>query len=189
LLVATGLEGFSLRTALVEARAQKGGSSWVEFIRRAKAPELPVVLLEDVAALCGLAVALAGVVLAAATGDAVWDGVSTVCIGLLLIAVAAILVVETKSLLIGESAAPAVLDRIATALVGSGVDRVIHLRTMHLGPEELLVGAKLAMTPTAVLAEIADAIDAAEARVRAVAPEARVIYIEPDLDRVDRSGP
>ena len=69
------------------------------------------------------------------------------------------------------------------ALSGGGIDRVIHLRTMHLGPDELLVAAKVAMPSSTSLAEVATAIDAAEARVRAAVPSARVIYLEPDLDR------
>jgi cation diffusion facilitator family transporter len=181
--VAILLESFSLRTAMHESTPLKGDSTWPQFIRRAKVPELPVVLLEDVAALTGLVFALIGVALAFATGNGVWDGIGTVAIGVLLIAVAVVLVIETKSLLLGESAAPGVIDAIASELVGPGVERVIHLRTMHLGPEELLIGAKLAITPTATLADVAASIDAAEQRVRAAVPSARVIYLEPDVDR------
>jgi cation diffusion facilitator family transporter len=184
LVVAIGLESWSFRTAIVESRHLKGDSSWVQFIRRAKNPELPVVLLEDFAALIGLALALLGVGLSAATGDGVWDGIGTTAIGVLLIAVAVILVVETKSLLLGEAASPAANARIAEALVADGaITRVIHLRTMHLGPEELLVGAKVAVRPDASFAEVARLIDEAEARVRAAEPSARVIYLEPDVDR------
>lgn len=191
LLAAIMLESLSLRTAIGESRALKAADSWFGFIRHAKNPELPVVLLEDVAALTGLCFALAAVGLSWGTGQPVWDGIGTCLIGALLITVAVVLVVETKSLLVGESAAPAVVAAIAAALAGdgpaggagSGVLRVIHLRTMHLGPEELLVGAKLAMAPGLELGQVARAIDAAEARVRAVVPAARVIYLEPDLDR------
>lgn len=183
LVIAIGLEAFSLRTAVVESRPHKGSDSWLGFIRHAKVPELPAVLLEDAAALTGLLLALVGVVLAELTGDAVWDGVGSVAIGVLLIGVACVLVVETKSLLLGESAAAAQVAAIESALMGTGVERVIHLRTMHLGPEELLVGAKVAMPPLASLADAAQAIDAAEQRVRAAVPSARVIYLEPDVDR------
>lgn len=194
LAVAICLEGFSLRTAVRESRDSKGADSWVAFVRHAKSPELPVVLLEDVAALVGLALAFAGVGLAAATGQQVWDGVGTAGIGVLLIAVAVVLVVETKSLLVGEAASPAQVAAIEARLIGPGVERVIHLRTLHLGPDELLVGAKLAMPAAATLAEVAAAIDSAEARVRAAVPSARVIYLEPDLDRrqgvgVDAAAP
>jgi cation diffusion facilitator family transporter len=181
--VAVALEGYSLRTAVKESGKLKGTDSWFGFIRHAKNPELPVVLLEDVAALTGLVFALVGISLAAGTGNGRWDGVGTLAIGLLLIAVAMILVVETKSLLLGESAAPAVVASIAERLLGDGIERVIHLRTMHLGPDELLVGAKVAIPAAATLTDVARAIDAAELRVRTAVPQARVIYLEPDLDR------
>ncbi|MCU1655738.1 MAG: Mannose-6-phosphate isomerase, type 1, partial [Pseudonocardiales bacterium] len=183
LAVAMGLESFSLRTAVHESRPLKGSDSWFAFIRHAKVPELPVVLLEDVAALIGLVLAFAGVGLSATTHKAVWDGIGTCAIGVLLVTVAVVLVIETKSLLVGEAAAPAQVAAIANALVGPGIERVIHLRTMHLGPEELLVGAKVAMPPGATLDDVAAAIDAAEQRVRTAVPSARVIYLEPDVDR------
>jgi cation diffusion facilitator family transporter len=182
LLVAIGLEAFSLRTAVVESNETRGSASWAEFVRRAKAPELPVVLLEDAGALLGLAFALAGVGLAAITGNPRWDAAGSIAIGLLLGLIAIILIAETKSLLIGEAAAPDAVDRIRAALVGPGVDRVIHLRTLHLGPEELLVAAKVAMPRTANLERVAQAINEAERRVRLAEPAARVIYLEPDLD-------
>jgi len=183
LVAALALESWSFRTAIGEARHLKGDAGWVQFIRRAKVPELPVVLLEDFAALIGLTLALLGVGLSTLLHQPVWDGIGTVCIGLLLVAVAVVLIVETKSLLLGEAASPAAVARIEQALIGPGVDRVIHQRTLHLGPDEVLLAAKLAMTPKSTLAEIAEAIDAAEARVRAVEPTTRVIYLEPDIDR------
>lgn len=183
LLIAVGLESLSLRTAVVTANRLREGVSWVAYIRRAKAPELAVVLLEDLAALLGLLLALVGVSLAVLTRNGVWDGVGTLCIGVLLAVVAGILAVETKSLLLGEGAAPAAVRRIEQALVGDGVDRVIHLRTLHLGPDELLVAAKIAVPAGATATDIANGINAAERRVRAVEPVARVIYLEPDLDR------
>jgi cation diffusion facilitator family transporter len=183
LLVAIVLESFSLRTAVVESNRHRGGASWAQFIRRAKAPELPVVLLEDTAALLGLVFALLGVATAAITGNPRWDAIGTLAIGVLLAIVAIILIIETKSLLVGEAASPDAVDRIRAALVGQGIDRVIHLRTMHLGPDELLVAAKVAMPRTTSLERAAASIDAAERRVRAAEPAARVIYLEPDLDR------
>lgn len=186
LVVAIALESFSLRTAIVESNHVRGDHSWVQFIRRAKAPELPVVLLEDTGALLGLLFALAGVSLAWATGDPVWDAYGTIAIGILLGVIAVILIIETKSLLIGEGAAPETVDRITASLVGPGVDRVIHLRTQYLGPDEMLVAAKIAIPRTTVMDRVADAIDDAERRVRQAVPEARIIYLEPDLDRGTR---
>jgi cation diffusion facilitator family transporter len=183
LVVAVGLEGFSLRTAIVESNRVRGDAGWFQFIRRAKAPELPVVLLEDTAALLGLVFALAGVGLSWATGDTIWDAIGTVMIGLLLGVIAIILIIETKSLLIGEGASPQTVDKIVAALVGPGVDRVIHLRTQYLGPDELLVAAKIAIPRTTVMERVAGAIDDAERRVRQAVPEARLIYLEPDLER------
>ena len=184
LVFAIVAEGFSFRTAVRESRVLKGSHSWTGFIRHAKEPELPVVLLEDLAALVGLLLALLGVTLTLVTDDGVWDGVGTLAIGVLLGAVAIVLGLEMKSLLIGESASRASVGAISAALVdGSAVHRVIHLKTMHLGPDELLVAAKIAVEPTLTLPEVARAIDAAEARVRAVEPLATLMYLEPDLDR------
>jgi cation diffusion facilitator family transporter len=184
LLVSVGLEGFSFRTALSEAKPLKGARSWWGFIRAAKTPELPVVLLEDFGALIGLCFALLGVGLAVVTGNPRFDALGSVAIGLLLGVIAAILVVEMKSLLIGEAASPAVVARIRRAMEDTElVLSVIHLRTEHLGPEDLLVGAKLAFDTTLDVFGLADAIDDVERHVRAAVPAARLIYIEPDVAR------
>lgn len=184
LLVAIMLEAFSFRTAMKESRPLKGDASWWRFIRNSRNPELPVVLLEDTGALIGLAFALAGVGLTVATGDPVWDGIGTVGIGLLLGLIAIILMVEMHSLLIGEGATIAQTQAIRAALESTEhVDRLIHLRTQYLGPDELLVAAKIAVGPHVELATVAATIDAAEANIRAAVPAARVIYLEPDLDR------
>ncbi len=183
LVVAIGLESFSFRTAITAANPARGARSWVEFVRSAKAPELPVVLLEDAAALCGLVFALFGVGLTLLTADGRWDALGTVLIGGLLVAVAAVLAVKMNSLLIGEAASSAHVGAIEAALLGEGVVRVIHLKTLHLGPEELLVAAKIAVQAQESAADVARAIDAAERRVRAAVPIARQIYLEPDLDR------
>ncbi|MEV0124185.1 cation diffusion facilitator family transporter [Streptomyces sp. NPDC050703] len=175
-------ESFSFRTAIKESNQTRGGLSWTQFIRRAKAPELPVVLLEDLGALVGLILALGGVGLALATGDGVWDGIGTLCIGVLLILIAIILAAETKSLLLGEAAGTAEVEKIEKAVVdGDTVTRVIHMRTLHLGPEELLVAAKIAVQHDDTATEVAAAINAAEERIRTAVPIARVIYLEPDI--------
>jgi len=181
--VAIALEGYSLRTAVLASNRIRGPQGWVSFIRTAKAPELPVVLLEDVGAQLGLLCALVGVVLTLVTGDGRWDAAGTAAIGVLLVVIAVVLATETRSLLLGESASPVDVAAIRSALIGPGVTSVIHLRTEHLGPEELLVGAKIEMPGATSAAEVAAAIDAAEARVRAAVPIARVIYLEPDLRR------
>ncbi len=175
-------ETFSFRTAIKESNALRGQKSWKEFVRHAKAPELPVVLLEDLGALVGLILALGGVSLALATGDGVWDGIGTLCIGVLLILIAVVLAIETKSLLLGEAAGVEDVHKIEAAIVdGDTVTRIIHMRTLHLGPEELLVAAKVAVQHDDTATEIAAAIDAAEARIRTAVPIARVIYLEPDV--------
>jgi cation diffusion facilitator family transporter len=178
------LEGYSFRTAIKESNRVRGRQSWVSYIRRARAPELPVVILEDFAALIGLVVALICVGLAVITGQGVWDGVGSIAIGLLLAFVAVVLAIETKSMLIGESAIGEVEQLIRAELDAvDEVDRVIHLRTLHVGPEELLVAAKIAVTHDDTAAEVARAINAAEKRIRDAVPMARHIYLEPDLDR------
>jgi cation diffusion facilitator family transporter len=184
LVVAIGLEGYSFFTAMVESRKIKGSNvTWWGFIRQSRTPELPVVLLEDTGALLGLVFALFGVGLSVVTDDPMWDAVGTLMIGALLGVIAVILIVEMKSLLIGEGATPTELDTIRKALVDGRVQRLIHIRTQYIGPDELLVAAKIAMEPGLSLADVATEIDAAEARVRATIPTARLIYLEPDLDR------
>jgi divalent metal cation (Fe/Co/Zn/Cd) transporter len=165
-----------------ESNHTRGDQSWVQFVRRAKAPELPVVLLEDVAALTGLALAFIGVVLAVITGNGLFDGIGTVAIGVLLVLVALVLGIETKSLLVGEGASEVDTRSILGAIeADDNVERVIHMKTLYLGPEELLVAAKVALPASARLEDVANTINAVEARIRAAVPIARVIYIEPDV--------
>jgi cation diffusion facilitator family transporter len=185
LVVAIVLESFSLRTAIHETAAVKApGQSYWKFIRTARQPELPVILLEDVGALTGLALALLGVGLATLTGNGIYDGLGTVAIGVLLVVIAVILAIETKSLLLGESATPEDQRKIIEALEnGSPPLSVIHMRTLHLGPDEILVAAKVAVQHDDTAAGIAGAIDEAERRIREGVPAARVIYLEPDLRR------
>jgi cation diffusion facilitator family transporter len=185
LVVAIGLESFSLRTAVRETNAVKSpDDSYWKFIRHARSPELPVILLEDVGALIGLVLALLGVGLATITGNGMYDGLGTVCIGILLVVIAVILAVETKSLLIGESATPEDQRKIVAALEsGPSPVSVIHMKTLHLGPDEILVAAKIAVQRGDTAAEIAEFIDAAERRIRDAVPAARAIYLEPDLRR------
>jgi len=182
LTVAIVLEGISLRTAIKESNVIRGSQSWVEFIRRAKAPELPVVLLEDVAALLGLVLAFVGVTATVLTGDGHWDAVGTIAIGVLLVLVAVVLGIETKSLLVGEGASDADRDEIfAAASADEQIRSIIHMKTLYLGPEELLVAVKIALSPETTFRDVAATIDRLEARVRAAVPAARIIYVEPDV--------
>jgi divalent metal cation (Fe/Co/Zn/Cd) transporter len=188
--IAIVLESLSLRTAMKESNRSRGRASWRSFIRHAKAPELPAVLLEDVAALSGLVLALIGVSVATITHDDVWDGAGSVAIGLLLATVAVVLATETKSLLIGESASADVEAAIVAAIEGGPeVDRVIHLRTLHIGPDTLLVAAKIGVVHDDTAASVAAGIDAAERRIRAAVPIAELIFLEPDIYRPDRANP
>jgi cation diffusion facilitator family transporter len=185
LVIAIGLEAFSFRTAIQETAKIRGAVGWVGFIRHARVPELPVVLLEDFAALIGLLFALFGVALTLLTDNGVWDGIGTLFIGLLLVCVAVVLSMEMKSLLIGESATKEHVDLIRAAIADhEDIERVIHMRTQHLGPEELLVAVKIGVRGASTAADISRAIDDAEARIRAAVPIARVIYIEPAIYRV-----
>jgi cation diffusion facilitator family transporter len=178
------LEAFSFRTAIHEANPVRDGRTWAGFIRHAKAPELPVVLLEDLAALIGLAIAFAGVSLSWATGTGRWDGAGSLAIGLLLAVAAAILARETKSMLIGESAGAETEQAIMAAIEdGPEVEQIIHLRTIHLGPDSVLVTAKVAVRENDSAAQITAGIDAIEKRIRAAVPMAETIYLEPDLYR------
>lgn len=185
LLVAIVLESYSLLTAVREARHEKPPHwSWWKFIRRAKTPELPALLLEDTAAEIGLFLALAGVGLSSITGNPRWDAAGSLAIGGLLVVVAIVLGIEMKALLVGEAASPAQEDAIAEAMASHHrVNQLIHLRTLHIGPDELLVAAKLEFDQTMTMAQLADAIDAVEVDVRRTVPIATVIYIEPDIQR------
>jgi cation diffusion facilitator family transporter len=187
LVVGIALESMSLRTAVRETNEIRSGS-WPEFIRHARVPELPVILLEDLAALIGLVFALLGVGLTIVTGDGLWDGVGTAAIGVLLVTVAVVLAVEMKSLLVGEAATGDQIAAIRAAIEGGDeVERIIHMRTVHLGPEELLVAVKIAVRHDETAATVARGIDAVESRIRRAVPIARVIYLEPDIYRSARA--
>jgi len=180
--VAIGPESFSLYTAIKAAKEERGTASLYHFIRHAKSPELPVVLLEDMAALLGLVLAFGGVGLTVLTGDPIWDAIGTLAIGVLLVLVAVILGAETSSLLVGEGATADDTEKIESALGSTrGVNSIIHMKTLYLGPEELMVAAKIAVDVDITGKDIAAIINDAEARIRAEVPTARVIYLEPDI--------
>ncbi|HEV2927582.1 MAG TPA: cation diffusion facilitator family transporter [Propionibacteriaceae bacterium] len=175
-------ESFSFRTAIVESNKVRGMQSWSKFIRTAKAPELPVILLEDLAALLGLIFALFGVGMTLITRNGYFDVIGTAAIGLLLVLVAITLAIETKSLLLGEAASVESVHRIEEVLTGSpGVERVIHMKTLHLGPEEVLVAAKIAVGQGESASEVADIINRAEVNIRTAEPMVTALYLEPDI--------
>jgi cation diffusion facilitator family transporter len=191
LLVAVAMEALALRTAVREANHVRGDMSLLRYIRVSRSPEIPVILLEDTGALVGLVFGLFGVGMTLATGDGRWDAVGSAAIGVLLVCIAVFLALEMMSLLIGESALPHHQAAIEQALRGDGIDDVVHMRSLHLGPDDLLVAAKVTVTATDSAAEVAVAINRAEERVRAAVPLRLQIYVEPDLGRKreeDRAG-
>jgi cation diffusion facilitator family transporter len=183
LALALVFEAFALRTAVRHARPHRGSRSWTQYIRQSRSPELPVLLLEDSGALLGLVFAQTGILLTLITGDPVFDGIGTLAIGVLLLCIAVVLAIEMRSLLIGESADPDLQRHIEAELArGPGVRRVIHTLTQHIGPEEILVAAKVEFDPALTTAQLVDAINACEERVRAIAGVGRArIYVEPDI--------
>lgn len=191
LAVAIVLESYSIRTAVLESKPLKEDLSWWQFIRVSRTPELPVVLLEDFGAITGLVIAFAAILASELTGHPVWDGVGTLAIGCLLAFIAVVLVVEMKSLLLGEGASPADMAKIIAAIENTpGVTQLIHLRTQHLGPEELLVAAKLAFDTNLDVAGVSATINRVEVAVREQVPYARPMYVEvgvfgrdPDAER------
>lgn len=181
LTMAAVLEGFSLRTALVESRLMKGTASWWSFIRHSKNPELPVVLLEDLGAVVGLLIATTAVTASMVTGNAIYDGYGTLAIGLLLTTIAIILAIEMKSLLIGEAATGEMVNTIRAIIEGDpAVERLIHMRTQHVGPEEVLVGAKINFNDNLTIGDVSIAVNRIEGSIRASVSEATLIYLEPD---------
>ncbi|SIS15625.1 cation diffusion facilitator family transporter [Williamsia sterculiae] len=184
LVIAMALEGYSFTTAFRESAPLKGSNSWWRFIHTTRSPELPVVLLEDAGALCGLVFALAGVGLSELTGDPIWDGIGTLAIGVLLGGIAIILITEMQSLLIGEGVTPSDERRLIDTVESvPGIERLIHMKTQYLGPDELLLAAKIAIPRGTEASQIARTIDTAEERIRGDFPAARIIYLEPDIDR------
>lgn len=177
------LESFSLRTAIIESNKVRGTWSWAQFVKKSRSPELPVILLEDLGALLGLVFALTGVSMTLITGNGLWDAAGTAAIGVLLVVIAVILARETTSMLLGEAVTKEDLAAIEGAFAASPLTDVIHLRTMHLGPEDVLVAAKVGVRAEATLADVAADINDAEQRIRQAVPYARLIFIEPDLRR------
>jgi len=183
LSIAILLEMFSFQTAIIETNKVRGNRSFAKFVKDARQPELPVILLEDFGALIGLVFALVGVSAAVITGDGKWDGLGAMAIGSLLIVISMILVREMSGMLVGESALPEEYDAVRVALESAPiVERVIHLRTLHVGPDALLVAAKIGITPTQSAQDIVQGIDEAERLLRIAVPSAQYVFLEPDFD-------
>ncbi|MFN8125776.1 MAG: cation diffusion facilitator family transporter [Candidatus Nanopelagicales bacterium] len=191
LLIAIVLEAFSLRTAVRESNRARGKRSLPRFIRDTRNPELPVILLEDTGALLGLVFALIGITLAVVTGNGAFDGIGAMAVGTLLVVIAIFLAMEMTSMLTGESALPEEDAAITAAIEATpGVERMIHQRTLHVGPDEILVAAKIAVPAASSAAEVAGVIDAAEVAIRAQIPDKEcVIYLEPDIYDADHPDP
>lgn len=190
LLVSVALESFSLRTAMRESRDERRGKSIYQFVRRTKIPELAVVVLEDIGALIGLTFALIGVTLASVLDEARWDAAGSLAIGVLLVVIAIVLAIEMASLLVGEAAAPEVVEKIRVILGGHPeVVRVIALRTQHVGPDDIMVNAKLEFDPTLTVARLSEVVNELEVELRAAEPKARTIFIEPDVFRESEESP
>ncbi|WP_062201031.1 cation diffusion facilitator family transporter [Demequina salsinemoris] len=187
LLIGMALEGSSFLTAMKESNKIRGNVGWAKFIQRSRSPELPVILLEDFGALVGLVFALFGVSMTLVTGDGRWDAFGTAMIGALLVCIALVLARETREMLLGESATPEDLVRIRDGLAEAGYTDIIHLRTMHLGPDDVLVTAKVGVAPGLSLEDVATRTDDAERRIREKVPAARLIFIEPDVRHGDRT--
>jgi cation diffusion facilitator family transporter len=183
------LDGWSLRTTIRGGRTAKGVMTWRQLVRVTKAPELIVVLLEDLGALIGIAIAFAGVTLTLITGEGVWDAVASITIGVLLMAIGLVVNRETQSLLLGESATEEVVTAIRDAIAHTaGISGVVELRTIHLGPDDLVVAAAIIVDAAESTAGIARSIDDAKVHIRAAVPFRTVIYIEPRLGESPHAG-
>tara|TARA_B100001964_G_C14246748_1_gene607828 strand:- start:2872 stop:3681 length:810 start_codon:yes stop_codon:yes gene_type:complete len=176
------IESFSFRTAIVEAKTIKGETSWSKFVVRSKQPEIPVVLLEDAGALFGMVIALGAITLVKTTGEPIWDGIGTLSIGILLGVIAIILAREMHSLIIGEAASETDRLKIVSVIENNKqVVELVEMRTQHLGPEEILIGVRIAFRETLQTKEIAQLINQLENDIRIELDNAGPIFIEPEL--------
>jgi cation diffusion facilitator family transporter len=174
------LDGWSLRTTTLAWRGAKGELSWRRVIRDTKAPDLIVVFLEDVGAIVGVAIAAVGVTLTTITHDGIWDALASIAIGILLMAIGLVVNQETQSLLVGEAAAVDIVATIRDAIATTeGIDGVRELRTIHIGPDDLVVAAGVWVDAASSATSISRSIEQAERRVREVAPFRTVVTIEP----------
>ncbi len=180
LALAALLDGWSLRTTKLAWRGAKGDLSWRQVIRETKAPDLIVVFLEDVGALAGVTIAAVGVALTTVTHDGIWDAMASIAIGLLLMAIGLVVNRETQSLLIGEAASDELVAAIREAIAATrGIDGIRELRTIHVGPDDLVVAVGVWVDAASSASAITRSIDTAERRVLEVSPFRTVVSIEP----------
>lgn len=183
LVFAILLEGWSMAGALKAARAERGRRSLLRFMRQSSSTELVVVLAEDFAALLGLVFALGAVLLVMVTGNPVWDGVGSVLIGLLLIAVALFVGVEVTSLLLNEAPPLALRAALREAVAEEPqVETVLSLIAVVIGHDQLMVALKVRFTEQGSGHALVAAIDALERRLRLRFPAIRHLFVEPDED-------
>jgi cation diffusion facilitator family transporter len=183
LAVSVALESYSLYTAMREFKHIRAGRGLRRTLAEARDPTVLTIMFEDIAALFGLVVAFVGIYLTQRTGDVIWDGVASIVVGLALGGVAWILARDSKSLLIGKSISPSE-DAKVREIVASHPDvlELIHLRTMHMGPEEVIAAIKVRFAAHLDVRTLEVRINEMEARLREAVPRLRRIYVEPGFD-------
>jgi len=175
-------EALSLRTALKKINAERGKTGMVAYLRNSKKAELIVIFLEETAALIGLTIAMVGLLIEHLTGALFFDGLASILIGLLLASTALFVGIETKSLIIGEGADPEMLRRIRLLLLREeSITHVIHIRSLHLGAEDILLAVKAEFDTRLNPKQICSLINGIEADIRAHYPQVNKIFIEPDI--------
>ena len=183
LSVSVLFEGTSFMVALREFNKMRGDMPMRRALFDAKDPTIPVVLLEDAAAVFGLLVAIIAVVTSHLTGSTFADGVGSITIGVLLCLIGVVLIYDTHSLIIGESASPAVRQEVYDLARGTdGVEEITQLLTMHLGPQSVLLALKVRFRPGCAVEQVEQITDQLEGRIRDKLPEMKNIFVEPDSD-------
>jgi cation diffusion facilitator family transporter len=183
LAVSLLMEGGSFLVAFKEFNKSRGQRGFFQALFRGKDPTIPVVLLEDTAAVFGLCIAFGAIGVSALTRSTVPDAIGSIVIGALLCTVGIVLARYTRSLLLGEGVTPEVRARtLGLVETTPGVLKVTQFLSMHLGPEAIILALKVRFRPKMVLEELETVIDDIEARVRAEVPEMKKIFVEPDSD-------
>ncbi|MCH7942240.1 MAG: cation diffusion facilitator family transporter, partial [Proteobacteria bacterium] len=172
-------EGASWWVALREFRATKGALGYLDAVRNSKDPTVFTVLFEDSAAMLGLFIAFAGIGASQITGNGSYDAMASIGIAVVLAATAGFLAFECKGLLIGEGANPAVVTGIeALATENAGIERLNEIRTLHFGPEDVLVTLSLDFVDEIDAGDVESIISTMEQRIKQAYPEVTRVYIE-----------